>query len=175
MTKKNTIATEEVSTPAYSFPAALVKPPADQLTRWSDAVSEKIREFDHRAEKFGLAMGVASDEFDLADYTTSAADGTVFVLERMAIPKEVVMLDKVAGRWGLYWQRGLVLFGAPTGVNPKVLLEQAPLSVRELFLKKSDAFFERYLAKCEDRLSKMKGAVSAANMTLAKLDAITLR
>src|SRR6267143_874960 len=55
-----------------------------------------------------------------------------------------------------------------------VLLKDAPLDVRERFLRRSEEFFREYLKLCEDRLGSMNGSVATADAKFSLLENVLL-
>ncbi len=171
--KKNAL----VPQPApFSFPKALLAPPPTQVQQYGDAVSLRIRELEAAASKLaggfgiGFSPGMLLDEAQEQDNTTDLA--LMFIKSMMS--KQRVSLEKVGGAWGLIYsyEPGIVkIAGDRPHSGP---LRDAPLDVREKFLRRSEEFFRRYLSTCGGRLDSMKAAVDAGDTTLELLRSIKL-
>jgi len=170
------------------FRSASHKP---QLDEESDAVAKRTVDLDARAQTLGESLGIAFTSFVLpaasgAAASEAGASGTAEVeaveasandgatmlaatLRTLTSREERVTLERRAGRWGLYFLRGAAAFGGERGAEA-VPLKDAPLEARERFLLHSEEFFAQYLDLCEDRRTRMRQAVAAADRTLALLD-----
>ena len=183
MSTKRTSLTEVVghthsSNVGMSFPADLLYPNQSQVAQHGDAVSERIVRLDLHAQRLGEGFGIPLTDFvlnppitlDPKEPTTAA----LAVLERLIVPEERVSLERKAGRWGLYFVRGSSYLTREQRTEA-VPLRDAPLDVRERFLRRSQEFFRKYLQVCENRLGTMKGAVDAADETIRLLEQVSLR
>jgi hypothetical protein len=162
-----------------------------ELDEESDAVAKRTVDLDARAQTLGESLGIAFTSFVLPAASGAAAasegggsgtepdaaeasanDGATMLaatLRTLTSREERVTLERRAGRWGLYFVRGAAALGGERGAET-VPLKDAPLEARERFLLHSEAFFARYLDLCEDRRTRMRQAVAAADRTLALLD-----
>ncbi|HTK31107.1 MAG TPA: hypothetical protein VL332_04015 [Candidatus Saccharimonadaceae bacterium] len=170
------------------FHSASHKP---QLDEESDAVAKRTVDLDARAQTLGESLGIAFTSFVLPAASgaapaneagasgtepesaeASANDGATMLaatLRTLTSREERVTLERRAGRWGLYFLRGAAALGGERGAEA-VPLKDAPLEARERFLLHSEEFFAQYLDLCEDRRTRMRQAVAAADRTLALLD-----
>jgi hypothetical protein len=154
--------------------AALIHPPKSQVAQYEDLVSDRIAKLDLHAAMLGEGFGISFTTFVLNPLPDPSNDNSVAaVLQSFAHRPERVTLERRSGRWGLYFTREPAIL-AQDRRSDSVLLKDAPLDVRERFLLKSESFFREYLAVCEDRLGKMKAAVSDGDRTLTLLDNIRL-
>ena len=163
---------------AISFPAALLHPPQSQLTLSEDAVGDRIRRLDARAEELGRGFGIPFTSFILNAPPDAMPESNLgamtYVLREFIQRNERITLERRTGRWGLYFTREPALLDKDRAAET-VLLRDAPLDVRERFLVKSEAFFREYLALCQDRLGSMNASVVSADKTLALLDNVELK
>lgn len=164
--------------PGISFPATLLQPPQSQLTMSEDAVGDRIRRLDARAEELGRGFGIPFTSFILNPPTPLKMDTTLravtYMLQEFIQRNERITLERRNGRWGLYFTREPALLDKDRAAET-VLLRDAPLDVRERFLVRSEAFFRGYLALCEARLGSMNASVTSADKTLALLDNVELK
>jgi hypothetical protein len=160
-----------------TFPAHLIQPPQSQLTRYEDAVADRIRQLDAFAQRFGEAMGLPYRDFllDPVAAPTDASGTTMLtlMLRELSARHERVSLERRNGRWGLYFTKEPAIISQDRGFE-SILLKDAPLDVREKFLGVSGTFFEKYLELCEDRLGSMKAAVGQADTTIERLLSLKL-
>lgn len=161
-----------------SFPSTLLHPPQSQLTMSEDAVGDRIRRLDARAEELGRGFGIAFTSFILNPQPDDIPENSVralsYALREFIQRNERITLERRNGRWGLYFTREPALLDKDR-TPETVLLRDAPLDVRERFLVKSEVFFRQYLKLCEDRLSRMRSSVACADQTLSLLDNVQLR
>jgi hypothetical protein len=84
---------------------------------------------------------------------------------------------RVHGRWGLYYYRGPAAFGPSSATNVKpstVPIKDAPLAVRERFLRHAEAFFSQYIKMAESRLTQVKASVEGGDAALRLLESLKL-
>jgi hypothetical protein len=162
---------------AIKFPAHLVSPPQSQLTKQSDAVSERIGQVEAVAVRLAEGFGVVFTLFELNPkpdlVPTTTAEALTSLVRTLTVPDERVSLERRSGVWGLYYQRGPTLVTREYNPNP-VLLRDAPLEVRERFLLASERFFREYFALCEHRLGRMHEAVASADRALQLVRSVQL-
>lgn len=173
MTKKKDAAPPQST--AISFPKDLLQSPPTQLQAYEDAVAGRVRELDARASQLARGFGIGySPGVHLQEAAEYEGTEVLLLLGKMLIPTQRVSLEKVNGNWGLVYtyEPGVVKMGNDRGM--RVPLRDAPLDVREKFLRRSEEFFRRYLDSCKDRLAGMKDAVSAGDRTLELLQRIQL-
>ncbi len=155
-----------------TFPAGLVHPAQSQVTQYGDAVSQRIAELDHIAQRYGEGFGISFTQFVLNPLPDPANDtGLAIVsatLQSLVHREERISLERRDGRWGLYFTRAPAALAQDRKIE-SVSLRDAPLDVRERFLLRSEAFFRAYLDLCKDRLSRMKSSIAAADHTLRLL------
>ncbi len=161
-----------------SFNAALIKPPQSQVQRSEDAVSDRVARLDAWAEQLGRGFGIPYTNFELNpipddDPMTTNARALIMALRQLTHRSERITLERRGGRWGLYFTREPALVAQERRADP-VPLKDAPLDVRERFLRGSQEFFRTYLKLCEDRLGTMNSSVESADATLQLLENVSL-
>jgi len=136
------------------------------------------------ADRYGVELALATPRSSAAPaaYVTTnwqrIADTVLFGLTKGMTPVEQVTLEHRDGRWGLYYFRGPAALGpsASTTIRPSTVpLKDAPLTVRERFLQRSESFFRRYIETVEGRLAKVKESVAAGDAALAMLEKMSLK
>jgi hypothetical protein len=138
-------------------------------------------------QRYNPALGTALDlakPSQMAGATTPSSNGADLLfafgvaLTKSMTPLEQVTLEQREGKWGLYYHRGPAPFGsaAATTVKPSsVPLKDAPLAVRERFLRHAEAFFRRYVEGAGTRLARMKESVEGGDAALEMLESLSLK
>lgn len=162
---------------SLGFPADLIHPPQSQLVKYADSVSDRIARLDLSAQRMAEGFGVSFTTFVLNPIPTpQSSDNAALVLAALRAfthKEERVTLERRSGRWGLYYMRGAPVVGNEAPVEP-LPLRDAPLDVRERFLSASETFFREYLRLCEERLSRMRSSIGAADQTIEMIANIRL-
>ena len=160
-----------------TFKADLLYPQQSQLTRYEDAVAQRIVQLDTWAQRLGEGFGISFTTFVLnpppSNFGDTGVEMVAAVLVAFTQRIERVSLERRSGRWGLYFTREPAALSQERRTEA-VPLKDAPLDVRERFLTRSEEFIREYLKLCEDRLGRMKGAVSSADATLDLLENLRL-
>ena len=160
-----------------TFQANLLYPQQSQLTRYEDAVAQRIVQLDTWAQRLGEGFGISFTTFVLnpppSNFGDAGMEMVAAVLVAFTQRVERVSLERRSGRWGLYFTREPAALSQERRTET-VPLKDAPLDVRERFLTHSVDFVREYLKLCEDRLGRMKGAVSSADATLELLENVRL-
>jgi hypothetical protein len=173
MKKKNELA--RTTSEPITFPKDLLVPPQTQVQQYEDAVSRSIRELDAAASQLAHGFGIGySPGMNLDELPQQEKSDLLILLAAAFVSTKRVTLEKINGTWGLVYsyEPGVVRPGNDRGY--RVPLRDAPLEIREKFLHRSEEFFRRYLATCQDRLGTMKVAVDAGSRTLALLRNVQL-
>jgi hypothetical protein len=161
-----------------TFQADLLLPPKSQVTQYEDAVTQRVVQLDSWAQRLGEGFGLSFTTFSLNPMQPNLADSGLAAVATMLMAlthrDERVSLERKSGRWGLYFTREPAALAQDRKMDA-VPLKDAPLDIRERFLSSSENFFRQYLQLCEDRLGRMRGAVSSADQTLALLNQLELK
>lgn len=161
-----------------TFRADLLLPPKSQVTQYEDAVTQRIVQLDSWAQRLGEGFGISFTTFSLNPVQANFGDGGLAAVATMLTAlthrDERVSLERKSGRWGLYFTREPAALAQERKADA-VPLKDAPLDIRERFLSDSDNFFRQYLQLCENRLGRMRAAVSSADQTLALLNQLELK
>jgi hypothetical protein len=156
-----------------TFQANLLYPPQSQIAKYEDAVTHRVLQLDAWAQRMGEGFGISFTNFSLNPLQTDFGDGGMALVATMLTAlthrDERVSLERRSGRWGLYFTREPAALVQERRAEA-VPLKDAPLDIRERFLSRSEDFIRAYLKLCEDRLGRMKSAVSAADQTLVLLN-----
>lgn len=169
----NSVASSADRAKKLTFKADLLYPKQSQLTRYEDAVAQRIVQLDTWAQRLGEGFGISFTTFILNPPPGSFGDTGMEIVAAVLVAFtqriERVSLERKSGRWGLYFTREPAALSQERRTE-MVPLKDAPLDVRERFLTRSEDFVREYLKLCEDRLGRMKGAVSSADATLDLLE-----
>lgn len=166
-------------TRGLTFPKDLIQPQKSQVVRYEDSVSDRVRRLSLYASKLAEGFGIPMTDFKLSSENKAPQRSdepliqVLTAIQLMSEERQFVTLERRKGVWDLYyvWKPSMFDRTSPSRV---VSLRDAPLDVREEFLKQSEEFFRTYLNKCEHRLSKMRSSVKSADRTLALLERMTL-
>jgi len=139
---------------------------------------DRVARLDACAEQLGRGFGIPYTNFELSpipddDPMTANARAVIMALRLLTHRAERITLERRGGRWGLYFTREPALVTQERRAEP-VPLRDAPLDVRERFLRRSQEFFRTYLKLCEDRLGTMNSSVETADATLQLLENVSL-
>ncbi len=156
-----------------TFNGALIQPPQSQVQRSEDAVSDRVARLDAWAEQLGRGFGISFTNFalnPLPEIPDSPNNVSIVLaaLRQLAHREERVSLERRSSRWGLYFTREPAIITQERR-SETVPLKDAPLDVRERFLRRSQEFFRAYLKLCEDRLGSMNSSIAMADATLGLL------
>lgn len=173
MTKKDVV---PARTEGMAFPKDLLVPPQSQVQLYEDGVSNRIRELDAAASQLARGFGIGfSPGMHLNELHDRTRTDVLEVMVLVLVPTQRISLEKINGNWGLVYSYEPAAIRAANDRGYRGPLRDAPLDVREKFLHRSEEFFRRYLASCEDRLGSMKSAVDAGDKTLALIKSIELK
>lgn len=157
------------------FRADLLLPPKSQVAQYEDAVTARVIALNDHARKLGAGFGIPMTDFVLNPVPGSldqpAGVDLLRLLRLLSHEAERVSLERRDSAWGLFFTREPPVFFQHQA-KASVPLKDAPLDVRERFLEKSEQFFRAYIGLCEDRLARMKSAVSAADHTIELVQSI---
>lgn len=139
----------------------------------AEIVSELVREIESRVLTLAARVGAAF-EFHLTEIQPVEGQEGLALVGRLAEiwlnGFEQVMIARHAGSWGLWYRK--VMQNQPVKES---LLRDAPLEVRERFLRVSTRFVEEYATRHAARLEALNRSLEVGYQGVAYLDELLAR